>query len=226
MLNESRGNMYEWVTHTWNSIKGKCSHNCSYCFMKKMLHGRIQPDLRIDEPEFKTDLGTNNIIFVGSSTDDWAKDVPSDWIMRMLDHCAKFSESHYLFQSKNPARFLEFANHPVMKNAVFCTTIETNRDDFTISQAPPMIERARAMAEMKARGFQTYVTAEPLMDFDLDEMVNLLLMCQPNQVNLGKNSNYLVQLPEPTPDKFKKLIEALSPYTTVKVKKNANVWLK
>ena len=226
MLNESRGNMYEWVTHTWNSIKGKCSHNCSYCFMKKMLHGRIQSDLRIDETEFRTDLGTNNIIFVGSSTDDWAKDVPSEWILRMLDHCNKFSGNSYLFQSKNPARFLEFVDHPVMKNSVFCTTIETNRDDFSISQAPPMIERAQAMAEMRDRGFQTYVTAEPLMDFDLDEMVKLLLMCQPNQVNLGKNTNYMVQLPEPTPEKFKALIEALEQHTTVKVKKNAKKWLE
>lgn len=96
-----------------------------------------------------------------------------------------------------------------MKNAVFCTTIETNRDDFSISQAPSMIERATAMARMKELGFQTYVTAEPLMDFDLDEMVNLLLMAKPNQVNLGKNSNYLVQLPEPTPRNSRPLSQLL-----------------
>jgi len=224
MLNESKGNMYDWVTHTWNPIKGKCSHNCNYCFMKKMLRDKI-PNLRLEESEFKTDLGTGNVIFVGSSTDDWANDVPSEWILRVLDHCKKYCGSHYLFQSKNPARFLEFVGHPAMKNAVFCTTIETNRDDFSISQAPPMIERATAMARMKELGFQTYVTAEPLMDFDLDEMVNLLLMAKPNQVNLGKNSNYLVQLPEPTPEKFKTLIAALTPYTIVKVKKNAKKWL-
>ena len=207
MLNSSKGNMYEWVTHTLNLIKGKCSHNCSYCYMKKMLRDKM-PALRIDETEFKTD-----------------KDVPSEWILRMLDHCNKFSGNSYLFQSKNPARFLEFVDHPVMKNSVFCTTIETNRDDFTISQAPSMIERAQAMAEMRDRGFQTYVTAEPLMDFDLNEMVKLLLMCQPNQVNLGKNTNYMVQLPEPTPEKFKALKDALEQYTIVKVKKNAKKWL-
>ena len=31
--------MYEFVTHTWNPIKGKCYHDCSYCYMKK-----INPD--------------------------------------------------------------------------------------------------------------------------------------------------------------------------------------
>lgn len=26
-LNISKGNMYEFVTHTWNIIKGKCYHD-------------------------------------------------------------------------------------------------------------------------------------------------------------------------------------------------------
>ena len=31
-LNESKGNMYSWVTHTWNTIKGECPHGCTYCY--------------------------------------------------------------------------------------------------------------------------------------------------------------------------------------------------
>lgn len=27
--------MYDFVTHTWNTIKGECPHDCSYCYMKK-----------------------------------------------------------------------------------------------------------------------------------------------------------------------------------------------
>lgn len=30
-LNKAKGNMYEWVTHTWNPLAGECSHGCSYC---------------------------------------------------------------------------------------------------------------------------------------------------------------------------------------------------
>jgi DNA repair photolyase len=33
-LNPSKGNMYPFVTHTWNPIRGKCPHDCSYCYMK------------------------------------------------------------------------------------------------------------------------------------------------------------------------------------------------
>ena len=32
-MNKQKGNMYGFVTHTWNAIKGRCSHNCSYCYM-------------------------------------------------------------------------------------------------------------------------------------------------------------------------------------------------
>ena len=30
-LNKSKGNMYEFTTHTYNTIKGKCPHDCGYC---------------------------------------------------------------------------------------------------------------------------------------------------------------------------------------------------
>ena len=39
--------MYPWVTHTWNVIKGKCPHDCSYCYMKRFPQG----ELRFDEKE-------------------------------------------------------------------------------------------------------------------------------------------------------------------------------
>ena len=35
-LNLSNGNMYKFVNYTWNPIKGKCLHDCSYCYMKTM----------------------------------------------------------------------------------------------------------------------------------------------------------------------------------------------
>jgi len=34
-LNKSSGNMYEFITHTWNTVKGACEHDCSYCYMKR-----------------------------------------------------------------------------------------------------------------------------------------------------------------------------------------------
>jgi len=59
-LRKQAGNMYDWVTHTWNPV-GKCRHNCSYCYMKRFPLG----ELRFDEREMNTNLGSGNVIFVG-----------------------------------------------------------------------------------------------------------------------------------------------------------------
>ena len=93
-LNISKGNMYEFVTHTWNTIKGECYHDCSYCYMKRW--GKLNT-VRFDEKELKTDLGKGNFIFVGSSCDMFANDINSDWIIKTIEHCAKYPDNKYLF---------------------------------------------------------------------------------------------------------------------------------
>lgn len=55
MLNEATGNMYTWITHTWNTVKGECPHGCIYCYMKRF--GKQKP-VRFDEKELKTNLGS------------------------------------------------------------------------------------------------------------------------------------------------------------------------
>ena len=223
MLNKSQGNMYEFVTHTWNILKGRCNHDCRYCFMKRW--GSLNP-LHFDNSELKTDLGSGHFIFVGSSTDDFAEGVPSEWIIKMLDHCNKYDNNRYLFQSKNPARFLEFIEHPVFRKAVVCTTIESNRFYPEIMVNSPRIEsRVQAMAELAAKGIPTYVTCEPLLEFDLPELVSMLKACRPQQVNVGRNSRREILLPEPSASDVQALISELSTFTKVVVKKNAKVWI-
>jgi hypothetical protein len=181
-------------------------------------------DIRIEDAEFKTDLGSGNIIFVGSSIDLWAVDVPDEWIFRTLDYCDRF-DNRYLFQSKNPDRFLAFTSHPVFRKSVFCTTVETNRwYPHVMHFSPKPQYRAAAMAEMKGMGFTTLVTAEPLMDFDLEPMVDLLMACAPSQVNIGKNTNWNRSVPEPTAAKAQALVDALKGKTVVDIKSNASKW--
>ena len=137
MIKESKGNMYEFVTHTWNPIKGKCLHGCTYCYMKKMCSRLNAP--RLDAAELTSYLECSNFIFVGSSIDMWAEDIPSDWIRIVLDCCNK-AANKYLFQSKNPSRILEFITHPVFHRSVACTTIETNRSYPDVMCNSPVIE--------------------------------------------------------------------------------------
>lgn len=129
MLRESSGFMYKFVHYTWNPIKGECQHNCTYCYMKRYNEDIGQP--RLADGEFRTNFGKGNSIFIGSSTDMFAENIPSEWIVRVLDFCLQRNNPEkpntFLLQSKNPKRFLEFIHHPLMDHVVFGTTIETNR---------------------------------------------------------------------------------------------------
>lgn len=215
-LNKSKGNMYDFVTHTWNTIKGKCYHDCSYCYMKRW--GTLK-ETRFDEKELKTDLGNNNFIFVGSSCDMFADDIQYEWINKTLNYCDKF-DNKYLFQSKNPERFLKLMNcDNISKNSVFCTTIETNRwlPDI-MKNCPDIMDRAIAMYDISCL-INTYVTIEPIIDFDIDPMVKTIMICNPVQVNIGADSGGH-NLPEPSKEKILELIHELEKFTIVKQKKN------
>ncbi len=212
-LRPQKGNMYSFVTHTWNAIKGKCSHECSYCYMKPFA---LNP-IRLDETELRCDLGTGNFIFVGSGTDMFAEDVPSEWIEKVLEHCRKHPENRYLFQSKNPNRFRAF-NFSLYGNVVLGTTIETNRDD-NISKAPDVNQRAYAMYRLRKDGFETMITIEPILDFDIGVLLNMIKNAKPTWVNIGADSKGH-KLPEPSKEKLAEFIEKLSTETDVKLKNN------
>jgi len=217
VLNKQKGNMFEWVTHTWNPVKGVCPHRCSYCYMRYFLKNEIRPYL--DEKCFRDDLGKGNVIFVGSSIDLFAEEIPSEWIEKVLRYCRKFPENTYLFQSKNPARFKEFEGLFPPKT-ILGTTLETNRD-YKVSRAPLPKARAKALAEWNDTDVRKTVTIEPVMDFDLKEFVSMIASCRPDFVSVGaftgeKNS----PLPEPSQEKLVRLISELKKFTKVRLKKN------
>ncbi len=214
MLNVSKGNMYDFVTHTWNTIKGACPHDCSYCYMKRFGKQKLA---RFDEKELKTDLGKGNFIFVGSSCDMFAIDIPAEWILKTLRKCIMNNENDYLFQSKNPGGFLALSKVGYWQPKI-CTTIESNRWYPDIMRTSPLIEeRVRAMSTYWR--YKKYVTIEPIMDFDLDFMVENIKRCEPEQVNIGADSGNN-HLPEPSAEKVLALIDELNKFTTIARKTN------
>ena len=64
-LVKAQGNMYPFVSHTWNPIKGRCLHNCPYCYVKSSRAKRYyKEDPYLSEKELKVNLGKNNYIFI------------------------------------------------------------------------------------------------------------------------------------------------------------------
>lgn len=215
-LNISKGNMYDFITHTWNTVKGECLHNCSYCYMKRW--GKLNK-IRFDEKELKTDLGVNNFIFVGSSCDMWADNVNEEWILKTLNHCGKYEDNEYFWQTKNPKNIRRILPY---KSSV-CVTLESNRFYSEImGNSPSPKDRVK---EMQLIRHPLYITIEPLLDFDLKEFVEMLKSCEPIQINIGSDSGNH-KLPEPPKEKVLELISKLQKFTTIHNKSNLQRLLK
>ena len=206
--------MYPWVTHTWNPVKGKCPHDCVYCYMKRP--GQVQAALHLDEKCLKDCLGTGRTIFVGSSTDMWANESRDGWIDKVLKYCAQWPENTYLFQTKNPARFEDFAKSmpPLVMLGI---TLESNRS-FSESKAPLPRDRYYSFKE---NPYRKMVSIEPVMNFDLDILTEWLKALQPEFVSIGADSKKH-GLTEPPPEKLRSLINNLQTFTEVKLKDNLN----
>ena len=81
-----------FVGYTWNPIKGKCLHDCSYCYMKQINPNANPP--RLAEYELNTDLGCGRSIY-------WQfhgyvrRDIPSEWIGQSVGLLAIRTETCY-----------------------------------------------------------------------------------------------------------------------------------
>ncbi len=209
-LKKSKGNMYPWVTHTHAHLGGECPHQCVYCYVDNPRFGRPQRyvgELRLIEKEFETNYGTGKTIFIEHCNDLFAADVPQVFINKIIIHCLNWPENTYVYQTKNPARYLTMdALFP--DDSILGTTIETNRDTPGISSAPKPEDRMIAMEKLEARKF---VTIEPVLDFDVDVLAGWIDRMSPEFLNLGADSKNR-NLPEPTVEKVMLLVTKLAEY--------------
>ncbi len=256
-ITKASGDMYdkEWVQFCWSPLVGGCQHQCSYCYAAKnqIRFGQWWADCPhwasenfkkvhpITRPEELTWKGFPKLpigrIFVCHTTDLFAKNVPADWIAKILEHCYDHCwdangylthTHHFVFQTKNTERLFDF-EHLFKKfpsNAfygpprlAFGTTIETNRDMSDISKAPSAIERAVYLHDFTYKIYKSFVTIEPIMDFDLPEMVSLIKQSGANLVWIGADSKNS-RLPEPSKEKTLELITELQKITEVRLKPN------
>lgn len=70
-----------------------------------------------------------------------------------------------------------------------------------------------------------HLTIEPIMDFDLPEMVDLIKTANPLKVNIGADSKNN-HLPEPSKEKLLALIDELKKFTVIDQKRNLSRLLK
>jgi len=203
--------MYDLTTETGNFIaNGLISHNCYVQRNRFGVNPKYQGDLRIIPQELNVNYGSDKIIFIEHMNDMFAKGVSRNWIMEILEHCCKYPNNQYIFQTKNPENALLY-KHNFPKNFLIGTTIETDSDGvlFGKTQAPSPIDRYIAMLEWAYYyPEKTFVTIEPIMAFNVAILSGWIRGIRPLFVNIGADSKFS-ELDEPSKEDIEELIRVI-----------------
>jgi len=221
-----KSNMYSWVTKTRNFLGGECKHFCKYCYVNSLknkfpnIKERYSGEIRLLDKELSKNEGKGKTIFVQDMGDLFAENIPKLFIKVILRHLNDYPYNTYLFQTKNPKRYFEFINL-FPPSSIFGTTIESNKQEEIdkISKAPKVYSRQFAMGNINFG--KVFLTLEPIIDFDLDILVNWIKDIQPDFVNIGADSKNN-HLNEPSKEKVLELIKELEKFTEVRIKSNLN----
>ena len=130
-----------------------------------------------------------------------------DQLLMILRRIRDFPHTYFLIQSKNPDYFRgwQISGVHFPPHVYLGTTIETNRN-YGLTKAPAPIQRFRALTSCPHN--LKFLSIEPIMDFDLDELTHWVKLMQPDIIEVGAD-NYHNHLPEPPWWKVEKLLETL-----------------
>lgn len=215
--------MFKSIDKTWNVFVG-CRHECSYCNARKAAETRFRHISRyrngfvphLVAKEFERRFRPGQFIFVAYMGD--IAFATMEQFLRILARIRQFPETHFLIQTKNPKQLFDWREDwgiTLPPNVYIGTTIETNRD-YWLTKAPPPIERFRYLAGYP-HNFK-FLSIEPIMDFDLEELSQWVKLIQLNIVEVGAD-NYHNHLPEPPWAKVEALLEALREISCTVVEK-------
>ncbi len=187
---KAKGNMYPWVTHMHSHLRGACSHACPYCYVQaigRRFGGTAHTGpLRLENKELQVKYGSGRTYFIEHSNDLFQEAVTCDWIDMILYHCRQWPENTFVFQTRNTDRAAKF-EYLFPPGSMLGTAIETNRK--APGNAPHPKHRARGlMRELYNETIRRFVTIEPILDFDVDGMLELLDIVRPAFVNIGADS--------------------------------------
>lgn len=219
--------MFPFINKTWNPFTGPCVFNCSYCwakdYAKRFNWGKkyLKDAYGIDEKQINRKFKPADFVFVQDMSDVSTAHYES--VIRVMDRIKTFEKTNFLFLTKDPSCYLEWIKNDATfppRNTVLGATIETT--DATLiekySRAPHPYERLKALNEINDKGFTTFVSIEPIMDFRREVFLPSLEIIRPWAVAVGYD-NYDNGLIEPSLEKTMNLIESLE-------KRRINVYKK
>ena len=134
-----------WYQWNWNPVIG-CRHSCIYCYAKPYAERRgwikdySQPEFNEKDLNEPKKLRKPAIIFVCAFADLFGDWVPAEWIKRVIQVIEETPQHTYVFLTKNPKRYTEFAFPP---NVYLGVTVE----------GPDKMFRAEVLRDIPGRKF-------------------------------------------------------------------------
>ena len=227
----ARGEMYPFVTHTHNPVKGGCwsilhGYGCRYCFVgiKDLGRGKYSGPLTLYPDELECQYKPGKTYFIGSATDMWHDSVSDDDIGRVLSNCqlwqnqcpASLQKPDFLFQSKNPVRLCRFAGE-IPFGSMLATTYETDDEELygDTSRAPKPHQRLQAMENLHDIAGDSYnlmLSIEPVMKpKHLDRFIDKIVRIPWSLISIGADScEAIAREKQPEPGFISQLASALS----------------
>jgi len=237
--------MFPFITETWNPLGGECPHRCVYCWSRRLekRYGikKYQGSFRLIEKELNRKFKPGSFVFVCDMLDLYANDVPTRFILKILDIQRENPEVKFLNMTKNTWRYLWLAKeNEFPPNAVLGATVESTGYRYKIgkewieyseiSKAEPPQDRLRDLEELRRIvDNPIFISIEPILDFHAGEIewfpsfADWIRNIKPWAVAVGYD-NYGNRLPEPPLEKTLRLIRELEKFTIVYRKTLRKAW--
>ncbi len=187
-------NMYPWVTHMITHHRGACPHRCGYCYVKSgRAASHYSGPLRLKPEELNTPMAEPGTYFIEHMCDLFAAGVKLINIAAILNHCRRWPNNRYVFQTKNFERVLEIAGMPTILwpvDMILGLTLESDRWHDAMGSAPHPKFRVAAFQGLREcrPDIQTFITIEPILNCNPFDLAQMVARCRPAWVNIGADS--------------------------------------
>lgn len=157
----------EWTDSTWNPVTGctKASAGCLHCYAETMTRRLTAMGVAKYAQGFKVTVHEDSLeeplkwrkprnIFVCSMSDLFHKDVPFDFVDKVMEVIAKTPQHRYQILTKRAERMQEyFQNRPVPNNVWLGVTVD-------VAQCKSRIDNLRAIQGASIK----FLSCEPLLE--------------------------------------------------------------